>query len=236
MITIPPSRIWVNDDIKITDDNLLELSAIRDKCNTAVVVENSQMFADVVEYMRVRKCATISSVDWLIAYELFTQFNVFSKPNLKFNFGNNLEFLAVATHMGQKNNVPHTEKADIIYSSTFQPSRLVSTLKNLEDGGCFISQLTRGTITNLSISCMLLIANMFRDCIITTSSVSGQLFVVCRLYYGCSASIYTKINDAIEAAQPTNSILQISQSHNENQIQAMLMNLNSIIVNSQKPS
>ena len=236
MITIPPSRIWVNDDIKVSDDNLLELSAIRDKCNTAVVVENSQMFADVIEYMRVRKCATISSVDWLIAYELFTQFNVFSKPNLKFNFGNNLEFLAVATHMGQKNNVPHTEKADIIYSSIFQPSRLVSTLKNVEDGGCFISQLTRGTITNLSISCMLLIANMFRDCIITTSSVSGQLFVVCRLYYGCSASIYTKINNAIEAAQPTNSILQISQSHNENQIQAMLMNLNSIIVNSQKPS
>jgi hypothetical protein len=236
MITIPPSRIWVNDDIKVTDDNLLELSTIRDKCNTVVVVENSQMFADVIEYMRVRKCATISSIDWLIAYELFTQFNVFSKPNLKFNFGNNLEFLAAATHMDQKNNVSHREKADIIYSGIFQPSRLVSTLKNVEDGGCFIAQLVHGTITNLSVSCMLLIANMFRDCIITQSSVSGQLFIVCRLYYGCSQSFYSKITDAIEAAQPTNSILQISQSHNGNQIQSMLMNLNSITVNSQKPS
>jgi hypothetical protein len=236
MITIPPSRIWVKDDIKVSDDNLLELSTIRDKCNTVVVVENSQMLADVIQYMRIRKCATISSADWLIAYELFTQFNIFDRPNLKFNFGNNLEFLAVATHMEQTNHVPQTEKADIIYSSIFQPNRLVSTLKYLEDGGCFIAQLIRGTITNLSISCMLLIANMFRDCIITQSSISGQLFIVCRLYYGCSTSVYTKINDAIEASHPTNSILQILSTHNGNQIQAILMNLNSITINSQKPS
>jgi hypothetical protein len=236
MITIPPSRIWVKDDIKVSDDNLLELSAIRDKCNTAVVVENAQMLADVIEYMRIRKCATISSVDWLSAYELFTQFNIFDHPNLKFNFGNNAEFIAVATHMEQKNNVPQTEKADIIYSSIFQPNRLVSTLKYLEDGGCFIAQLVHGTITNLSVSCMILIANMFRDCIITQSSISGQLFIVCKVYYGCSVSIYSKINDAIEASQPTNSILQISPTHNGNQIQAILMNLNSITINVQKPS
>jgi len=228
MITIPPSRIWVKDDIKVSDDNLLELSAIRDKLNTAVVVENSKMLADLIEYMRVRKCATISSADWLIAYELFTQFNIFGSPNLKFNFGNNLEFLAVATHMDQKNNVIQTEKSDIIYSGIFQPNRLVSTLKYLEDGGCFIAQLVQGTITNLSVSCVLLIANMFRDCIITQSSVSGQLFIVCRLFYGCSASIYSKINDAIESSQPTNSILQISSTHNVNQIQAILMNIDSI--------
>ena len=236
MITIPPSRIWVKDDIKISDDNLLELTTIRDKCNTAVVVGNSELLADVIQYMRIRKCATISSADWLIAYELFTQFNIFDRPNLKFNFGNNLEFLAVATHMGQINNVSQTEKADIIYSSIFQPTRLVSTLKYLEDGGCFIAQLIHGTATNLSISCMLLIANMFRDCIITQSSVSGQLFIVCKLYYGCSTSIYTKIHDAIEASQPTNSILQISPTHNGNQLQAIVMNLNSITINSKKLS
>lgn len=236
MITIPPSRIWVRDDIKVSDDNLLELSSIRDKCNIAVVVENAQLVTDVIEYMRIRKCATISSADWLIAYELLTQFNIFDRPNLKFNFGNNAEFIAVATHMDQKNNVPQTEKANILYSSIFQPNRLVSTLKYLEDGGCFIAQLVQGTITNLSVSCMLLIANMFRDCIITKSSISGQLFIVCKVYYGCSASIYSKINDAIEASQPTNSILQISPLHNGNQIQAILMNLNSITTNVQKPS
>jgi hypothetical protein len=236
MITIPPSRIWIKDDIKITDDNLLELSTIRDKCNTAIVIENSELLADVIQYMRVRKCATISSADWLIAYELFTQFNIFDRPNLKFNFGNNLEFLAVATHMDQTNNVPQTEKADIIYSGVFQPNRLVSTLKYLHDGGCFISQLVHGTITNVSISCMLLIANMFRDCIITQSSVSGQLFIVCRLFYGCSASIYSLINDVIEASQPTNSILHLSPTHNGNQIQAILMNIDSITINSLKPS
>jgi hypothetical protein len=164
----------------------------------------------------------------LIAYELFTQFNIFDRPNLKFNFGNNLEFLAVATHMDQPNNVPQTEKSDIVYSGIFQPSRLVSTLKYLHDGGCFIAQLGHGTITNVSVSCILLIANMFRDCIITQSSVSGQLFIVCRLFYGCSASIYSKINDTIESSQPINSILQISSTHNGNQIQAILMNIDSI--------
>jgi hypothetical protein len=236
MITIPPSRIWVKDDIKITDGSLTDLTTIRDKLNTVVVTENTQMLADVIDYMRIRKCATISSADWLIAYELFTRFNVFDRPNLKFNFGNNLEFLAVAAHMDQKNDVPQTEKADIIYSGIFQPNRLVSTLKYLHDGGCFIARLGHGTITNLSVSCMLLIANMFRDCIITQSSVSGQLFIVCKLFYGCSTSMYTQINDAIEASQPTNSIIQLLPSHNGNQLQAILMNIDSIVINSWKPS